>query len=146
MAKTKAENTNRESVAGYFRTILEANPKLLMGKSNEEILRRWLADHPDHTEVPKNVKASLSNIKSVLRSEKRKGGRPKQTEPALVLESATVEVPAPEAEASDLALEHLEEQIDDCLMLARGMDRKGLEPVVLFLRKARNAVVWQLGQ
>src|SRR5437867_12681617 len=61
-----------ESVAGYFRKVFKENPKLLKGKSNEELLRRWLADHPDHQEVPKKVKASLSNIKSVLRSKKRR--------------------------------------------------------------------------
>src|SRR4051794_37928307 len=38
----------------------------------DELLKRWLADHPGETEMPKNVKAILSNLKSVLRSKGRK--------------------------------------------------------------------------
>src|SRR5947207_2565186 len=121
-----------QSVAGYFRKIFEENPKLLKGKSNEELLRRWLQDHPGYSEVPVNVKNGLSNIKSVMRSKKRKRGRPKKTEQAMVLESATVQMP--EAESADVALEHLEEQIDDVLMLAKGLKREDIEDVVGHLR------------
>src|SRR4051794_29512653 len=59
-----------ESVAGYFRKIFAQNPRLLKERSNEELFRRWLADHPDHTEVPEKVKTGLQNIKSVLRKGK----------------------------------------------------------------------------
>ena len=43
-------------------------------------------------------------------------------------------------------LELLEEQIDDCLSLAKHIDREGLSHVISLLRSARNAVVWMTGQ
>jgi hypothetical protein len=134
-----------ESVAGYFRGIFKENPKLLKGRNNEELLQRWLADHPGHAEVPRNVKASLSNLKSILRSKKRKAGK-KKAEEGEVVETAAVETLASEPAGVDLALEHLEEQIDDVLMAAKGMNREDLEEVVVLLRRARNAVVWKIGQ
>jgi hypothetical protein len=42
-------------------------------------------------------------------------------------------------------LEALEERIDDCLTVAKHMDREGLDDVIRLLRNARNAVVWKLG-
>ena len=43
-------------------------------------------------------------------------------------------------------LEMLEERIDDCLSMAKGMDRAPLEEVIRHLRHARNMVVWKLGE
>jgi ABC-type phosphate transport system substrate-binding protein len=43
-------------------------------------------------------------------------------------------------------LETPEERIDDCLTAARHLDKDGLEDVIRLLRKARNAVVWKIGQ
>jgi hypothetical protein len=40
----------------------------------------------------------------------------------------------------------LEEQIDECLTLARGLDREGLADVIAILRRARNEVVWKMGE
>ena len=67
------DNTNRpaaegETVAGYFRKVFREKPGLLKERSNEELFRRWLEDHPGHTEVPPKVKTGLQNIKAVLRA------------------------------------------------------------------------------
>ena len=43
-------------------------------------------------------------------------------------------------------LDRLEEQIDECLSLAKYLDREHLADVISLLRKARNAVVWKLGE
>jgi hypothetical protein len=40
----------------------------------------------------------------------------------------------------------LEEQIDECLTLGKRLDREGLRGVLVLLRRARNEVVWKLGQ
>src|ERR1700675_2952530 len=72
MAKKKAGKQNGESVAGYFRGLHKENPGLFRERSNDKLLQRWLQDHPGVKEVPKNVKTGLANIKSVLRSKKRK--------------------------------------------------------------------------
>jgi hypothetical protein len=140
----KTSQTEGESVSGYFRPIFKANPKLLKGRSNQELLQRWLDDHPGEKEVPTRVKNILSNLKSVLRKKLRqkkgKGMKPEQP---------TVTAPAVEARPPKTALrglETLEEQIDDCMTLAKDLDREALASVVQLLRRARNAVVWQQGQ
>lgn len=136
----KAEGDG-ENVAGYFRAIFLEKPKLLKGRSNEELLDRWLADHPDEKEVPKRIKAILSNTKGVLRKKPRKKPSRKKTQerPAESVQEAA-------APAADQGLENLEEQIDDCMTLAKTLDREGLDGVIHLLRQARNAVVWKLGQ
>ena len=53
---------------------------------------------------------------------------------------------APVRRPAARGLESLEERIDDCLTLARSLDRDGLEAVIDLLRKARNGVVVQQGQ
>ena len=135
-----------ETVSGYFRRIFKENPQLLGVKSNAELLGRWLADHPGYAEVPPNVKANLANIKSVLRKKRRKGGRPKKSEQAAPAGIGIVVLEAKPAKIAVKGLEALEEQIDDCLTQARVLDRDGLLDVIVMLRRARNAVVWKLGQ
>jgi uncharacterized protein (UPF0147 family) len=129
-----------DSVSGYFRKIFKESPKFLNSRSNDEMLKRWLADHPGETEVPKNVKSILSNLKSVLRSK----GRKKAVKAAKVAATTPVGT-TPHPILAKTKLEKLEEQIDDCLTFARHLDREGLEDVILHLRKARNAVVWKMG-
>jgi len=43
-------------------------------------------------------------------------------------------------------LDALEEQIDECLTLAKNLDREGLANVIGLLRRARNEVVWKMGE
>jgi hypothetical protein len=143
MPRGKASSSEgEETVSGYFRRIFDENPKLLKERSNDEILSRWLADHPGETEVPKKVKQGLMNVKSVLRKKGRKRGRPPGGKTEL---ADAVPVPVP-VKRSGTKLEHLEEQIDECLTAARAMDREGLDHVIRLLRQARNEVVWKLGQ
>jgi hypothetical protein len=135
-----------ENVSAYFRARFKENPKLLTAGSNQEVLQRWLADHPGEKEVPQRVKYILSNLKSVLRKKRRQKKEKSKQQPEL---AAAV---APTVEATNMSnaalrgLETLEERIDDCMSLARQLDREGLGHVVQILRKARNAVVWQQGQ
>lgn len=141
---TTPESNGTESVAGYFRRIFEENPRLLKRRSNDELYARWLADHPEFTEVPKSVKTGLQNIKSVLRHQKPKKGprRTETTEPKPV--AATVVRPT-RPKGVGRSLERLESMIDECLFEARGLDPVGLDHVVNFLREARNAVIRQSG-
>jgi DNA-binding MurR/RpiR family transcriptional regulator len=92
--------------------------------------------------VPDSVKSSLSNIKSVLRSKKRKRRKAKAAAAAIAAGPVAVAVKQPKTSV----LETLEEQIDDCLTAARNLDKEGLEEVIRLLRKARNVVVWKIGQ
>lgn len=142
MAKKKGKQGEGETVAGYFRKLHKESPGMFAERSNDKLLQRWLADHPDVKEVPKNVKTSLANIKSVLRSKKRKKVAKKQ-EGQVVGSGVTKKVATKPTGSS--ALERLEYQIDECLILARTMDREGLADVIGHLRQARAAVVWKIG-
>ena len=134
-----------ESVSGYFRTIFEANPGLLDSRSNDELLRKWLADHPGETVVPERIKQNLANVQSVLRKKLREPAQGKGKKPG---RPATTAAPQekPAVNKASRGLERLEEAIDDCLTLAKHLDREGLGSVISHLRRARNDVVWRLGQ
>jgi hypothetical protein len=128
-----------ENISGYIRRVFKENPKWLETRSNDEILARWLKDHPGETEVPDRVKKNLSNVKSDLRNKlRKKAGKPKK-------ESQPAESTAAPRSAVR-GLETLEEQLDECLTLAKNLDREGLSSVINLLRRARNEVVWKMGE
>jgi hypothetical protein len=144
MARTTGTKSGEnETSSGYFRRILKENPKLLKKGTNAELFERWLQDHPGHAEVPDNVKAILHNLKSVLRK-KRRQRRAEATEAATV-STGGMAAPTISVKASVVRLEALQDQIDDCLAVARTMDREGLAEVIQLLRRARNRVVHQVG-
>ena len=148
-AKTKPTApgaSDGESTAGYFRKIFKAQPRLLSERSNEPLLKQWLADHPEHKEVPNNVKANLANLKSVLRSKKRKKAAKRVEAPQANGPVVVAAAPVARKATGSSKLEALEFQIDECLILARQQDREGLQDVIGLLRRARNAVVWMIGQ
>ena len=129
-----------ETISGYFRKLFAENPGWLQERSNQALIDRWLSDHPGQTKVPENVRQNLANIKSVLRKKLRKKPGPKkgsQTAQATLAETPRKPV---------RGLDRLEEQIDECLSLAKYLDREHLADVISLLRKARNAVVWKLGE
>ena len=133
-----------ETVSGYFRRLFTENPRWLDATSNAEIVQRWLADHPGTSEMPRNIRNTLANLKSVLRSKLR--NKPKRTQRTPQQASDTAGQQGPRRSAASSRLEVLEEQIDDCLILARNTDREGLESIIKLLRRARNEVVRKLGQ
>jgi hypothetical protein len=137
-AQPESERANGESVAGYFRKVFRQKPKLLKVRGNEEVLKRWLADHPGHAEVPKSVQASLSNIKSLLRNARKRGKA--QGAEAGAADSAA---PATPARLAPRDLDRLEQHIDECLALAKGLGREELQEVIQQLRRARNEVIWK---
>jgi hypothetical protein len=130
-----------ETVSGYFRRVFEERPDLVQSGSNQEIFDRWLADHAGEKDVPQRVKQILFNVKSLLRRKLRRKRR-QVAAPARPTETA-VRAGRPKA---GRGLETLEEQIDEGLMMARGLDPEGLDHVIKLLRGARNQVVMLLGQ
>ena len=143
MAKRKATSNGGESIAGYFRKIFLAQPRLLKKRSNKKLLEMWMADHPGHSEVPMSVKNSLSNLKSVLRSKKRRRRRAKEETGGAVAVARAAPVLRP---TGARGLEALEIQNDDCLSYAKNLDRDELADIIAWLRRARNTVVWKSGQ
>ncbi len=142
MAKAAQRSGDDESIMGYFRPILEQYQELLRNRSNAELYERWLKDHPGHKTIPENVRNGLSNLKSTLRTKLgiRKGRRRRKAGAGAGAEGAA---PAARRLARGAAgqLNHLEEQIDECLALAKHMDRDALGDVIELLRRARNRVV-----
>jgi hypothetical protein len=130
-----------ETVSGYFRKIFADNPKLLDGSSNTVLLEHWLRDNPGEKVVPDRIKKILQNVKSVLRSQGRK-----KTRATAARQASASPQPATVKKAPISKLATLEEQIDECLTLARIIDREKLHDVIQHLRRARNLVVWQTGE
>src|SRR5262245_23658191 len=148
MAKTRKPDEAEQaggSVSGYVKALFKENPSLLKSTSNEAIFERWLKDHPGQKEVPDRVKGILFNVKSKLRKKLgAKRGRPRKEErPTVEGQPAAA---APVRRPATRGLESLEERIDDCLTLAKNIDREGLEAVIDLLRRARNGVVVQQGR
>jgi hypothetical protein len=135
-----------ETVAGYFRKVFKENPTWLKERSNDKLLQKWLADHPGEKEVPPPVKKGMAKIKGILRSKKRRkvARVAEASQPAATPAAAPAKVARVPTGGSKL--EALELQIDECLIAARHLDREGLHDVIAMLRRARNAVVWKLGQ
>jgi hypothetical protein len=124
---------------GYFRTFFEANPKLLQVKSNDELIAQWKTDHPKHTEKDvKKARQNLANLKSNLRREARQKRKAGNAAPSGGMSAYSHAVSKP-------TLETLEEYIDDCLIMAKGLDRDLLGDVINHLHVARNEVVLKLG-
>jgi hypothetical protein len=142
MAKPKANpDLTGESLSAYFRRLFKKHPKLLRAASSKPVM--------DDTENPARVKSVLYNVKSVLRGQKRR----KQAQASVAALDAQAARQAPEIPNVSLPagstlneLEVLEEQIDECLALAKGLDRVMLDNVIQHLRLARNAVVLKQGQ
>jgi hypothetical protein len=143
-----SSSANDETTGGYFRRLFKENPAWLKGRSNDEVLSRWLTDHPGHREVPGNIKAHLSNIKSTMRSKKRRrvAQKAEEAQPTGSVAHPTVALSVKRKPTGTTKLDELEYQIDECLILAKHMDREALHEVISHLRRARNAVVWMIGQ
>lgn len=137
-----------ESVVSYFRRVFQENPALLGQRSNDCLLETWLRDHPGQTEIPNAVKKGLSNIRSALRSKGRNRTARKASRQAQHMQEWLQQPTARTQPASSPmdALENLERHIDECLLEARLLAKDGLEDVINHLRRARNAVVWKIGQ
>jgi len=141
-AKRPKGGSGKETTAAYFRKVFEESPHLLNERSNRDLLKRWLADHPGEKEVPNSVKGNLANIKSVLRSKQRsKVASRAQKKLAPEEQKQVAKVPT-----GDTQLELLEYQIDECMILAKSMGRDDLESIVSHLRRARKEVVWKIGK
>lgn len=146
----KSTGPKAEGVSPYFRDVFARRPKLLWTRSNKQLLKMWLKDHPEHGEVPGNVKAGLANIKSVLRSKAHASDA--MGDSAAPVAAAIADAPLAAADAVDnvnavdTGLEKLEIMIDECMNMARELGIKKVDDILRALRIARRQVVWKLGE
>jgi hypothetical protein len=131
------------SMSAYFREVFTQKPEWLQQKSNDVVLARYRSDKGMSAEKPvdKSVKATMANMKSVMRKESRLAANGSQAKAKAA--GSSWSQPTPPAIAT---LESLEEMIDECLVSAKSYDRAGLDHVIRHLRSARNQVVWKMGQ
>jgi hypothetical protein len=131
MAKKQGKSGSSYS---YFKQLFHEHPEWLKEKSNSVITARFKADHglAEDAVIEKKVMNNLANLKSVMRKKLRSRAAIKNVGKPII--------------KSTNRLENLEEQIDDCLTAAKTLDREGLEEVIHLLRRARNKVVWRLGE
>lgn len=146
MARAKSKTG---SLSGYFRELFEEHPEWLKEKSNSAILDRYRQDHGLAPDAPleKRITTNLANLKSQLRKKKGLGAyRGRRTRRKQ--EAAAAKTSPTSSTMSNSKMENLEERIDECLTMARNFDPEGSElgDVVKLLRRARNEVVWKLGQ
>jgi hypothetical protein len=131
-----------QGLGAYFRGVFQERPHWLHEKSNDLMLVRYREDHglsSDQALAP-SVRNTLANLKSKMRREEREGGA------ALGRDAPRAPERFAELPPDNDPLTQLEEQIDDCLTLARNLGREGFDDVIGYLRRARNEVVWKMGQ
>jgi hypothetical protein len=128
---------SRGSTSAYFRDLFNEHPDWLQLTDNDQIYEHWKATH-DGKEMPKNIKQTMSTVKSRMRNPKKgkKRGRPGRKPKAAVAAAP----PAPPRTAIR-EIEALERQIDDCLSTARAINVENIMDVIAPLRRARNNIV-----
>jgi len=136
-----------ESVGGWFRETFTANKDLLKSGTNAEVIVRWLKDHPGQ-DMDGRVKGIMANVKSQMRSKFKMGKlrgkkRRKAGADGAVVGGGTMVAVKPRTR---LSLDDLEGAIDDCMTMAKNINRERLVSVLQHLRKARNLVVYEGGE
>jgi hypothetical protein len=126
-------------LSGWFRNVFTERPAWLKERSNADVIALWEDQHPGK-KFGDRERNACNNIKSVLRKKLRKRGR------KAAADGTPTATPAATVRVSRANLELLEERIDDCMSMARALDREGLDKVARLLRAARNEVVWRQGQ
>lgn len=135
MAKMKR---GPETIGGYFRQLFTEHQDLLKLRTNPEIQALWEKDHPNER-MTERIKNNMSNVKSQMRKKFRKGGRK-----AKASQSTLIAIHPANSRRPNLV--GLEVAIDDCMMMAKVINREALNQVLEHLRRARNLVVYQGGE
>lgn len=134
-----AKRRKGKSLSGTIRQYLTDHPEWLASADTKAIVDQYKADHPNKP-VNSKVMQAIYNMKSLMRKGEAGVAKRKQSK-------ATAQRIVQSAAASGkrmAPLEMLEEQIDDCMILAKQIGRDTMLDVLMNLHRARNAVVVML--
>lgn len=116
-----------------FREYFRNQPELLKERDNSKVVDMFKRDYP---KVPWDIRAqqALANAKNY----ERKGAKKRKKQMAKVQRALSTPQVLSGAKSQ---LNVLEDRIDDCLAMAKEIDRDGLHSIVKHLHRARNDLV-----
>lgn len=138
-----ARKSSGDSKSAWFRKFFRENRHYLGPGTNDAVLELWRKDHPGR-EPDASIRNVLANVKSSVKKEKGRKGRPKKQ--AAQAGNGANAVRTPARASSPKQLEELELAIDGVLMMAARLENPTLEEAVKHLRRARTLIVWQQGE
>ncbi len=131
MAKRKGP-----SLLGIFKQYFAEHPEWLQIRGNDAVMAQFTKDHPK-IEVDQRVKQAMFNAKNHARKGKtEKAGRKRRV--------AEVTAAMNGSQSGGRALQLLENNVDECLAMARAMRDDSLREVVGHLHRARNMLVMKI--
>ena len=136
MPRTKAPG---ESLSAKLKRLFRADTELLRTRDYDGLKAAWEKGNPGKP-FSEKLRQIAANIKSRLRKElgMRKRGRKRK------MHASANGVAGPKPVRPAL-LVPLEEHVDECLMLARGVGREQLGDVIRYLKRARNLLIVMIG-
>jgi len=131
MAKRKGP-----SFLGIFKQYFSDHPEWLRTRSNDDVMAQFSKDHPKF-EADKRIKQAMFNAKNHMKKGKkgRLGRRQKVAEITAAMK---------EPQASNGALQMLENHVDDCLAMARTVGHESIREIINHLHRARNMLVMKI--
>ena len=131
-----AKRRKTKSLSGTIRQYLTDHPEWLSSQDTSQVVAQFEKDHPKK-KVDKYVMQAIYNVKSSMRKGPTGAAKRQQSKAAAkhIVQSAA------KTGKNGTPLVHLEEMIDDCMILARQINQENLVPALMDLRRARNSVV-----
>lgn len=134
-----AKRRKGPSLAGTVKQYLNDHPEWLASADTSELVAQFQKDHPG-TPVDKRLMQSIYNVKSTMRKGETGFAKRQQSK----ANARQVVASAQLAGTPRRPLSMLEEQIDDCMILAKQIGKDQMHNVLGNLHRARNAVVVML--
>jgi hypothetical protein len=133
-----AKRRKRKSLAAVFKQYYAEHPEWLEGDGNAKAVAQFEQDHPGR-KANSQVRQAMYNVKSAL----KKGETGASTMPQKKTASRDIAAVHRTTRANE-PLSLLEEQIDDCMSLAKLIGKERMRNVLVSLHRARNEVVVML--
>lgn len=134
-----AKKRKGPSLAGTIKRYLLENPAWLMTTHTAPLVDQYKKDHPGKP-IDKKVMQAIYNVKSTMK--KGELGQAKRLQSKANAQQLVAMSQSAGTPRRPLAL--LEEQIDDCMILAKQIGKESMHGVLSNLHRARNLVVVML--